>query len=114
MSKIIFMGTPDFSTKVLEMLIAEHDVIAVVTQPDRPVGRKRTLTPPPVKKVAVEHDIAVYQPEKLAQSEDLKVLIDLNFRHPSPCKQQAMVISREYGYISVLLIVSNQFSRLHD
>ncbi|MEK4562105.1 methionyl-tRNA formyltransferase [Staphylococcus sp. FSL K6-3157] len=78
MSKIIFMGTPDFSTKVLEMLIAEHDVIAVVTQPDRPVGRKRTLTPPPVKKVAVEHDIAVYQPEKLAQSEDLKVLIDLN------------------------------------
>ncbi|MFQ3801330.1 methionyl-tRNA formyltransferase [Staphylococcus equorum] len=78
MSKIIFMGTPDFSTKVLEMLIAEHDVIAVVTQPDRPVGRKRTLTPPPVKKVAVEHDVAVYQPEKLAQSEDLKVLIDLN------------------------------------
>lgn len=78
MSKIIFMGTPDFSTKVLEMLIAEHDVIAVVTQPDRPVGRKRTLTPPPVKKVAVAHDIAVYQPEKLAQSEDLKVLIDLN------------------------------------
>ncbi|WP_432717866.1 methionyl-tRNA formyltransferase [Staphylococcus equorum] len=78
MSKIIFMGTPDFSTKVLEMLIAEHDVIAVVTQPDRPVGRKRTLTPPSVKKVAVEHDVAVYQPEKLAQSEDLKVLIDLN------------------------------------
>lgn len=42
MSKIIFMGTPDFSTKVLEMLIAEHDVIAVVTQPDRPVGRKKS------------------------------------------------------------------------
>jgi methionyl-tRNA formyltransferase len=38
------MGTPDFSTKVLEMLIAEHEVIAVVTQPDRPVGRKRVLT----------------------------------------------------------------------
>lgn len=50
MSKIIFMGTPDFSTKVLEMLIAEHNVIAVVTQPDRPVGRKRKLTPPPVKR----------------------------------------------------------------
>ena len=49
MSKIIFMGTPDFSTKVLEMLIAEHEVIAVVTQPDRPVGRKRVMTPPPVK-----------------------------------------------------------------
>lgn len=51
MTKVIFMGTPDFSTKVLEMLIEEHDVIAVVTQPDRPVGRKRVLTPPPVKRV---------------------------------------------------------------
>ena len=59
MSKIIFMGTPDFSTKVLEMLIAEHDVIAVVTQPDRPVGRKRKMTPPPVKRVAHEESIQV-------------------------------------------------------
>ncbi|MEB7752917.1 methionyl-tRNA formyltransferase [Staphylococcus pseudoxylosus] len=78
MSKIIFMGTPDFSTKVLEMLIAEHNVIAVVTQPDRPVGRKRTLTPPPVKEVAVKHGLSVYQPEKLAQSEDLEKLIALD------------------------------------
>lgn len=72
------MGTPDFSTKILEMLIAEHDVIAVVTQPDRSVGRKRVLTPPPVKAVAVAHDIPVYQPEKLAASDDLQQLIDLN------------------------------------
>lgn len=78
MSKIIFMGTPNFSTKVLEMLIAEHNVIAVVTQPDRPVGRKRTLTPPPVKEVAVKHGLPVYQPEKLAQSEDLEKLISLD------------------------------------
>lgn len=78
MSKIIFMGTPEFSTKVLEMLIAEHNVIAVVTQPDRPVGRKRKLTPPPVKQVAVEHAIPVYQPEKLSQSQELEELIGLN------------------------------------
>ncbi|GGB85162.1 methionyl-tRNA formyltransferase [Staphylococcus nepalensis] len=78
MSKIIFMGTPEFSTKVLEMLIAEHNVIAVVTQPDRPVGRKRKLTPPPVKQVAVEHAIPVYQPEKLSQSQELEELIALN------------------------------------
>ncbi|MDU0461865.1 methionyl-tRNA formyltransferase [Staphylococcus ureilyticus] len=78
MSKIIFMGTPDFSTKVLEMLIVEHNVIAVVTQPDRPVGRKRKLTPPPVKQVAIEHAIPVYQPEKLSKSEELEMLIDLN------------------------------------
>ncbi|WP_154836660.1 methionyl-tRNA formyltransferase [Staphylococcus sp. Marseille-Q1834] len=77
MSKIIFMGTPDFSTKVLEMLIAEHEVIAVVTQPDRPVGRKRVLTPPPVKKVAQAHDIPVYQPEKLKDSEELTTLLNL-------------------------------------
>lgn len=77
MSKVIFMGTPDFSTKVLEMLIAEHDVIAVVTQPDRPVGRKRVLTPPPVKEVAIKHGLPVYQPEKLAQSSELEQLIEL-------------------------------------
>jgi len=78
MSKIIFMGTPDFSTKVLEMLIAEHDVIAVVTQPDRPVGRKKILTPPPVKNVAVEHEIPVYQPEKLNNSSELEELLSLD------------------------------------
>ncbi|WP_218047268.1 methionyl-tRNA formyltransferase [Staphylococcus pasteuri] len=78
MSKIIFMGTPDFSTKVLEMLIAEHEVIAVVTQPDRPVGRKRVMTPPPVKKVAVEHNIPVYQPEKIKGSEELQTLLNMD------------------------------------
>ena len=78
MSKIIFMGTPDFSTKVLEMLIAEHDVIAVVTQPDRPVGRKKVMTPPPVKKVALEHNLDVYQPEKLKGSEELEELLTLD------------------------------------
>ena len=77
MSRIIFMGTPDFSTKVLEMLIAEEDVIAVVPQPDRPVGRKRVMTPPPVKKVALENGIEVYQPEKISQSDDLQTLIDM-------------------------------------
>lgn len=71
------MGTPDFSTKVLEMLIAKEDVIAVVTQPDRPVGRKRVMTPPPVKEVALQNGIEVYQPEKISQSEDLQTLIDL-------------------------------------
>ena len=76
MSKIIFMGTPDFSTKVLEMLIAEHEVIAVVTQPDRPVGRKITNTIP-CKKVAVEHNIPVYQPEKLKGSSELDELLNL-------------------------------------
>lgn len=75
MSKIIFMGTPDFSTSILEMLIEKEEVIAVVTQPDRPVGRKRVLTPPPVKQVAVAHQIPVYQPEKLVHSDELEQLL---------------------------------------
>lgn len=77
MSKIVFMGTPDFSTGILEMLNEEHEVIAVVTQPDRPVGRKKVLTPPPVKKVAVKHNIPVYQPEKLNHSPELEEIINL-------------------------------------
>lgn len=77
MSKIVFMGTPDFSTGILKMLIEEYDVIAVVTQPDRPVGRKKILTPPPVKTVAIEHNIPVYQPEKLKDSSELEEIINL-------------------------------------
>lgn len=64
--KVVFMGTPGFAVNVLESLIKEaYEVVLVVTQPDRPVGRKRTLTPPPVKEVATAHDIPVFQPEKI-------------------------------------------------
>src|SRR5699024_4909124 len=61
------MGTPDFSVPILEQLIqSDYDVVLVVTQPDRPVGRKRELTPPPIKRTANKHQIPVFQPEKLA------------------------------------------------
>lgn len=60
------MGTPTFAVPVLEALIKEaYEVVLVVTQPDRPVGRKRVLTAPPVKELAVKHEIPVYQPESL-------------------------------------------------
>ncbi|PTG23473.1 methionyl-tRNA formyltransferase [Staphylococcus chromogenes] len=78
-NKIVFMGTPDFSTSILEMLIESYEVVAVVTQPDRPVGRKRTLTPSPVKKVAMAHDVPVYQPEKLSDSETLNTLLNMEY-----------------------------------
>ncbi|WP_243354293.1 methionyl-tRNA formyltransferase [Bacillus litorisediminis] len=66
MTRIVFMGTPDFSVPVLEKLIEQnYQVVGVVTQPDRPVGRKRVLTPPPVKIAAEKHGIPVYQPEKI-------------------------------------------------
>lgn len=64
------MGTPDFSVPVLESLIASelYEVVLVVTQPDRPKGRKRVLTASPVKDAAVKHDIPVFQPEKLSEA----------------------------------------------
>lgn len=64
--KIIFLGTPDFGKNVLEKLInSRHQVVAVVCQPDRPVGRKQILTPPPTKVLAEDHNIPVYQFEKI-------------------------------------------------
>jgi len=65
--KVIFMGTPDFSVPVLEMLIQSTNVVLVVTQPDKPVGRKQVLTSSPVKKVALEHHIPVFQPVKIRE-----------------------------------------------
>lgn len=63
---VVFMGTPDFAVPSLRVLLEEKvNVVAVVTQPDRPKGRKRELTPPPVKTIALEHGIPVFQPEKL-------------------------------------------------
>ncbi len=68
--RIIFAGTPDFSVSALKSLIeSKHEVCAVYTQPDRPAGRGRKLTPSPVKKYAVEHDIEVLQPETLKEQE---------------------------------------------
>ncbi len=79
MTKIIFMGTPDFSVPVLKRLIEDgYEVIAVVTQPDRPVGRKRVLTPPPVKTEALKHGIEVFQPEKIRQQEELDKILALD------------------------------------
>lgn len=65
--KIVFMGTPEFSVPVLEGLIENYKVKAIVTQPDRLVGRKQILTPPPVKKVGEKHTILVLQPEKIKE-----------------------------------------------
>ncbi len=61
---ILFLGTPDFAIPILERLHDEHNIIAVVTQPDKPVGRKQVLTAPPVKRRAEELGLRVLQPEK--------------------------------------------------
>ena len=73
--KIIFAGTPDFAVPALQMLIdSDHEVCAVYTQPDRPAGRGRKLTPSPVKQLALDANIIVLQPETLKTAEDLELL----------------------------------------
>lgn len=72
------MGTPQFSAPILSSLIDHgYDVLAVVTQPDRRVGRKHVLTASPVKQVAVDHDIEVLQPEKISGSPEMARAIEL-------------------------------------
>jgi len=68
MYKIVYMGTPHYAKEILETLVTaeDMDVSLVLTQPDRPVGRKKILTPPPVKVLAAEHGIAVLQPNRLS------------------------------------------------
>ena len=64
--RIVFMGTPDFAVPCLQRILADgHEVPAVFTQPDKPVGRPAVLTPPPVKQLAQERGIPVYQPTKM-------------------------------------------------
>lgn len=67
MTRVIFMGTPDYAASILEALIADDDieVVAVYTQPDKPVGRKAVLTPPIVKMIAEKENIPVIQPTRL-------------------------------------------------
>ena len=66
--KIVYMGTPHYAKEILDTLIKadDMDVTLVLTQPDRPVGRKKVLTPPPVKTLAAEHNIEVLQPNRLS------------------------------------------------
>lgn len=72
------MGTPAFSVPILEGLIEQdYEVVAVVTQPDRPVGRKRVITPTPVKEFAVKHQLLVLQPEKIAGSQEMQTIESL-------------------------------------
>ncbi|EPA1954260.1 methionyl-tRNA formyltransferase [Vibrio sp. 1288] len=77
--RIVFAGTPDFAARHLAALLSsEHEVIAVYTQPDRPAGRGKKLTASPVKTIALEHDIPVYQPENFKSDEAKQELADLN------------------------------------
>ncbi len=94
--KIIFMGTPNFSVRILEALANKYEVVAVVTQPDKLVGRKKVLTPPPVKARALELNIPVLQPVKIKEeyNEVLKYKAD-------------MIVTAAYGQIVPDIILSS-------
>ena len=72
--RVIFMGTPDFAVPSLEALLTKHEVVLVVTQPDKPKGRGKKMVPTPVKACALEHSIPVLQPEKVKEPEFVEQL----------------------------------------
>ncbi|QJA09226.1 methionyl-tRNA formyltransferase [Romboutsia sp. CE17] len=77
--RILFMGTPDIAVGCLQKIIDEkHDIIGIVTQPDKPVGRGKKMGMPPVKELALKYDLPVYQPIKARDEEFVKILKDLN------------------------------------
>ena len=89
--KILFMGTPDFAVPCLEKLIKDgHNIVGVLTQPDKPQGRKMKLTPPPVKELALKNNLEVYQPESL-KNEAIKPLLEQ--------KQPELIVVVAYGKI---------------
>ncbi len=74
--KIVFMGTPDFAVNVLQGLIDNYDVVGVVSQPDKRIGRHQVLTNTPVKELALKYDIPVFQPVKIR--ENYEDILNLN------------------------------------
>ena len=90
-ARILFMGTPDFAVASLEALVAGgYNIVAVVTQPDRPVGRKQVLTAPPVKEAALRHGLPVLQPERIKAQEALDEVLGI---------EPDLIVTAAYGQI---------------
>lgn len=76
---LVFMGTPDFAVPALEALYkSKHKIVGVFSQPDKPVGRKQLLTPPPVKEFALQNGLSVYQPNSLKNDDSYELIKKLN------------------------------------
>jgi methionyl-tRNA formyltransferase len=107
MHKIVFMGTPHFSVPILQALIEDESikVAAVVTQPDRKVGRKQILTPSPVKELAMAHEILVLQPEKLSGSAEMQQILDM---------EPDLLITAAYGqYVPTKLLKAPKYRAIN-
>ncbi|HLR72542.1 MAG TPA: methionyl-tRNA formyltransferase [Pseudogracilibacillus sp.] len=104
MRKVIFMGTPDFAVPILEAIQSSYEVVLVVTQPDRPKGRKRILTAPPVKETAIKFEIPVFQPENLQKEYEEILKYDADLIVTAAYGQllpKAVLDYPEYGCINV-------------
>lgn len=106
--RIVFMGTPAFAVPSLRMLLEEgYEVVAVVSQPDRPQGRKKTLVPSPVKAAALELGLPVLQPERLRRPESVAELA---------AYEPDLIVTAAYGQIlpkSVLELPANGCVNVH-
>lgn len=107
MTSVVFMGTPQFAVPILESLIAspDYDVSAVVTQPDRRVGRKHKLTASPVKQTAVAHGIEVLQPEKINHSPEMDKLIAM--------KPDLMITAAFGQFLPIKLLAAAQIAAIN-
>ncbi|MGO4110254.1 methionyl-tRNA formyltransferase [Paenibacillus sp. YAF4_2] len=89
--RIVFMGTPEFAVPSLRLLIEQgYNVVAAVSQPDRPKGRKRMLTPPPLKEAAIAFGLPVLQPERMRSPEAVAAIAEL---------QPDLIVTAAYGQI---------------
>lgn len=96
MKRIVFMGTPDFAVNILQGLLEKYQVVGVVSQPDKKIGRKQILTSTPVKRVAMDHNIKVLQPSNIRK--EYQEILDLN---------PDIIITCAYGQIIPKEILEN-------
>ena len=103
MLKIIFMGTPEFSVPILDALNEKYEVVAVVTQPDKEVGRHRVITPSPVKQYAVSRNLPVYQPEHIKEEYDNLINLGAD-----------LIVTAAYGqFVGTKLLYSPKFKAIN-
>ena len=77
--RVVFMGTPDYADKILDKLVnSDYEIVLVLTQPDKPVGRKKVMTPPPVKIRAIDLGLRLLQPKTLKDEEITNIIKDSN------------------------------------
>ena len=104
--KVVFFGTPEYAVKPLQALIDScHEVVAVVTQPDKAVGRSNKIVPTPVKKVAIENNIPVFQFEKI-RKDDISSLLAIDADLYVTCAygqilDENILFAKKYGVVNL-------------